>query len=1190
MDSLGEIFVEVLADASRLAPSLSQGIAEAARAAGAELSNELAAAANAAADQMQLDLAGLGEDAGAALGEALSDSAAASVDTRDVQNAVRDGLSGLSSQVADAVDMSGPLAGVTSTVGDIGRELASIPTSIGATVVGALDTVASSVGRVTGYVGQVADDAASTLSGWGDRIETSRVYGAVDSMVAGVGDILSSGMATVGVAAGGVLVSSLVGGFSRLTGIETAEKQLEAMGLTADETAGLMDRLLDSLLGTPYALDEGARAMTGFVSAGVGLEDTSRYVDMLIDAAAFGQAPLGEVAGIFQQIALSNRAMTNELRQLEYRGIPAFALLSDALDMTGEEFQKFVSAGELTADVFFTAWEQGAKGFGENAIRIEGAAQGLGDTTVGALMNLRAALSRFGARLMDPFFDAVRDAAAGLNEVFTIIGDAIEPSLQRIADGPAFQGLLDFFGNLPDHAQAAVDALADLGPLLGPIIGAFTAFATQGMRMLPLIGQFVPAVSPLVGVVAGLVLGNEDLRDAVMDAVGALLPLAEAIAGTVLVVMRELAEVVVPLVVGALETVTPLFEWLGEQADWVAPLIVGVVGGIKLLPGVLSAAAGGFKILSAVMAANPFVLLAGAVAGAVAAIWYFRDEIVAGLTAAWEWVTDTTERVWSWFTDRLGAAWDWVGGAVGGVVGWFRALYDGVTGWVSDTVSAVGGWFQDLGGAIAGPFAEGWDQIVRGMQSAWEGIRGAWDSFWNTEIGQELRLTLETWKTFVTETWDTIGDWLSTKWDEISGWASETWGGIREWWSSLWGDVSTATREAWDETSGWLSETWTTISDTAVELWTPVQEFFVGVAGTVRDAVVSGWETVQTRTSEIWAALSEAAAVVWEPLREFFVTWAATVWATLTETWATITATLSEVWATISGTASELWNGMRDVVSTVTEEIKSIVGAAWEFLTGLFATAWEAMQGIVVGALRLMRGDIAGAMARIREAVSEAWETAKRLTREAWDTIYESVRTATLSLLDWVRGIPAKIVGALGNLGSLLWDAGRDLVGGLVGGIRNMGSAAADAVRDVASGAANRFRSFFGIDSPSRLMMEFGRDIGDGLAIGIAQSTSGVVREVERFARQVTDGMQFGPQWGATVLEADLQPADRRPTAVSPQSVTTAGVPAGGVTVHQTIVSPAPRQAGAAAARRLKDALYLSGGTVGADLMEDRLL
>src|SRR5690606_18765829 len=114
------------------------------------------------------------------------------------------------------------------------------------------------------------------------------------------------------------------------------------------------------------------------------------------------------------RVQSQGRVTAMELNRLALRNIPAFELLADSMGLGVDELRDMVSAGDLDAATFFQAWEDGAQGFGENNIQMAGAAQAMGDTTSGALSNLRAALARFGARAFAPIFEGIRPAADAL--------------------------------------------------------------------------------------------------------------------------------------------------------------------------------------------------------------------------------------------------------------------------------------------------------------------------------------------------------------------------------------------------------------------------------------------------------------------------------------------------------------------------------------------------------------------------------------------------------------------------------------------------------------------------------------------------------------------------------------------------------------------------------------------------------
>lgn len=309
----------------------------------------------------------------------------------------------------------------------------------------------------------IVGDADSAAKAAG---QVEKRFGTMGSKLGAVGDKIAKAfrVGAVGAAAAitGTLAKAVTSGWRRLQSLENAEKMFDQMGLSADDTKRIMDGLNDTLTGTAFALDEGAGAMAALVSAGVGLDDVNRQMDLIADAAAYGQTDLAGVADIFRKVESGGRATRRELEQLTTRGIPAFSLLASGLEMTGEEFDKFVADGQLNAEVFVDAWEKGAKGFGEANIVMEGAAKSMGDTVSGAWGNVQAALARFGAVLVGPIFRAMPAILAAATDGLNKLKDASEGFVEGFVEKLSGLDLSRFW----DILKGAVPILKDLGQAL----------------------------------------------------------------------------------------------------------------------------------------------------------------------------------------------------------------------------------------------------------------------------------------------------------------------------------------------------------------------------------------------------------------------------------------------------------------------------------------------------------------------------------------------------------------------------------------------------------------------------------------------------------------------------------------------------------------------------------------------------
>ncbi|HEY9415738.1 MAG TPA: hypothetical protein VIQ30_13325, partial [Pseudonocardia sp.] len=111
-----------------------------------------------------------------------------------------------------------------------------------------------------------------------------------------------------------------------------------------------------------------------------------------------------------------------------------------------------------------------------------------------------------------------------------------------------------------------------------------------------------------------------------------------------------------------------------------------------------------------------------------------------------------------------------------------------------------------------------------------------------------------------------------------------------------------------------------------------------------------------------------------------------------------------------------------------------------------------------------------------------------------WQRFRDASASKASALMTWTAGIPGRISRAIGGLGSLLYNHGRNVVLGLWHGIRDMGGW----LRDTLSGWAadiipGPIADALGIGSPSKVLAEVvGRWLPAGIAMG-AEDNRGVL-------------------------------------------------------------------------------------------------
>lgn len=182
------------------------------------------------------------------------------------------------------------------------------------------------------------------------------------------------------------------------------------------------------------------------------------------------------------------------------------------------------------------------------------------------------------------------------------------------------------------------------------------------------------------------------------------------------------------------------------------------------------------------------------------------------------------------------------------------------------------------------------------------------------------------------------------------------------------------------------------------------------------------------------------------------------------------------------------------LVTQITGAIQIITGVLTTvaaLLRGDFAGAWEGIKGIVGGAITFVQGIIQQGMAIISAVTGQSVEKVKSTFRDGFALVVSTVKTKAGDLIGEVKALPGKITSALGNLGSLLTQAGKDLIQGMINGIGSMGSALRDKAGNLAGGAVDAIKGKLGIASPSKVLTEIGMQTGEGFINGVDKMQRG---------------------------------------------------------------------------------------------------
>ena len=273
--------------------------------------------------------------------------------------------------------------------------------------------------------------------------------------------------AAVSIAAIGYTIQK---GFQRTVSIDTASFKLKALGYTTKQVEAIMDSALESVKGTAFGLDEAANAASAALAAGIKPgKELTQYLKDIGDVASVAGSSFGEMAAIFNKMEAGNgKALYEDIKPLQDRGIPILKWLSEETGKTEDAMQKLASNGGVSAETLRKAIQK----------NIGGAALTMGESFAGAVKNLNAAVSRLGQAFLKPVFGSFTKAITTITEKLDKLGTWMIDNQATVAGWWATmaRGAIHAMKAISLFVSSTLDGFADFIDILRPTIGAMAKF------------------------------------------------------------------------------------------------------------------------------------------------------------------------------------------------------------------------------------------------------------------------------------------------------------------------------------------------------------------------------------------------------------------------------------------------------------------------------------------------------------------------------------------------------------------------------------------------------------------------------------------------------------------------------------------------------------------------------------------
>ena len=181
----------------------------------------------------------------------------------------------------------------------------------------------------------------------------------------------------------------------------------------------------------------------------------------------------------------------------------------------------------------------------------------------------------------------------------------------------------------------------------------------------------------------------------------------------------------------------------------------------------------------------------------------------------------------------------------------------------------------------------------------------------------------------------------------------------------------------------------------------------------------------------------------------------------------------------------EIVNVVITLVETLIENVDLLIDAAVALITGL-------IEGII-NALPILIEKAPEIVVKLVEAIIKA---VPKLLQAAWKiitTLAEALVNNFPKIMEAANKIPSKIGEAIVNGFGKIKEIGGNLMSGIVNGIKEKWNNLKKSVENLGGAIVNKFKSIFGIKSPSRVMK---KEIGINLGLGVVKGLEATERDI----------------------------------------------------------------------------------------------
>lgn len=836
-------------------------------------------------------------------------------------------------------------------------------------------------------------------------------------------------------------------------------------GATGDAFEELRDQAIDLGAKTAFSAKESADGMENLASAGFDAQEIMAAMPGLLDLAAVSG---GDVALASENAATALRGFGLEADQ---SGHIADVFARAAADTNAEvadmgEAMKYIAP---VANAMGLSIEETAAAIG---IMSDAGVKGsqAGTTLRGALSRISKptkAMRETMDELGISFYDSEGNMIS-LQDQISLLSDSFDGLTQEQKN----QALVTLYGQ---ESLSGMMALIDKGP---DSLGALTESLEQSDGAADEMARTMQdnmnsSIEQMLGAFESAAIVIQDILSpaiaSIADSIGSLVEKfvsAPRWVQTTILSLGLLAAAVGPILFG-----------VGKLMKLFQTMKVGILAlraGFTALNTAVTVVGGGIKALFAVLAANPIILIIGAIIAAVAAFIYF-------------WNTSEEFRnffigMWEGIKEAVGIALEWIEDSWSNMVEGAKNAVESVKQAWSDTKQ----WFADL-----------WQGIKDLASDMWQGTKQAFSDGVDS----------------IVSVWDGITQWFSDLWNGIKSTVTSIVKGIADGIMSRFGTLVYGVRNAFIHMSFFLKTLWTNLVKIAGQIFEIMKNVILAPVLFVTSLISGGWEEAKNNMIGVWNNIQTAAINIWTSIKAILDSFLTNTQMAFLNIWNGIKAALAYIWTTIQTIAIdtfnsivaffvETWNNIKQGTIDAWNALKTWLSETWKSMKQGAIDTWNSVKQFFIDLWESIKTNTINMWNAIKDGVTTAWENTKNAVINTAKSIVDGAAQAWEDLKTGVSNAIDKVKETFDQIRQIdLLQIGKDIIDGLVKGIKGKIEDVKNAVKDIAGSITGKIKDILNIHSPSRVMAELGMFTSQGLADGMLDGA----RYVDRASSQIAD-------------------------------------------------------------------------------------